>query len=82
MRTTPHLATLDGYQSSKEILTAIEEIAKDEFDANDETTDAHRIWSSPTDDEMKRVSAIAWALADAYEETLSWGSETLRRVTT
>ena len=70
---------LDGYQSSIEVLSAIEYIATDSFDAEDDTTDSHRIWASPTDDEMAQVAAIAWAAAHEDEDTLCWGSETLKR---
>ena len=69
----------DGYNSSDEILAAIEEIASDEFEAGNDETECHRIWAEPTADEMAKVAAIAWTLADPDEDVLHWGSEKLRR---
>ena len=82
MYTTNHLAKLDGYQSSNEVLTAIEDVAGEEFVENPDdpdTSTCHRIWADPTPAEMAAVTAKAWALADPGDDTLRWGIETLRR---
>ena len=73
---------LDGYNTSIEILSAIEAIAPDEFDPDDdeiEQTECHRIWAEPTDEEMKRVEKLAWKLADPEEMKLHWGETVIHR---
>ena len=74
-----------GYQSSEEILAAIDEIAADDLPqdgaAEEELrdSDAHRIWEGPTADEQARVIARAWELAPAEQDKLFWGCTTIQR---
>lgn len=73
---------LDGYCSSREILSAIEDIAADDWNPDDpdiEQTDCHRIWAEPTDDEIKQVEALAWKYADPDDDRLHWGQTTIQR---
>ncbi len=89
MYTNTHFAKLDGYQTSTEILAAIEQVAGEDFHesapGDTEADDAarsslcHRIWSSPTDAEEATVVRIAWTLADDDQEALHWGSTRLCR---
>jgi len=67
----------DGFNSSDEIIAAIERIAGD--DILDDGSDAYRIWAEPTQDETKKVEETAWQLADETETTLHWGCTTIRR---
>ena len=73
---------LDGYSTSKEILEAIEDIVGEEFDPEfdgDETNKCHRIWASPTPEEIKEIEILAWAKARPDEDTLIWGQTTIYR---
>lgn len=90
MRSNNHFAQLDGYQSSTEILAAIEQVAGEEFpetaygdteaeDLAESRSVCHRIWQEPTDEETADVERIAWTLADADEDVLHWGSTKIRR---
>ena len=58
-------------ETSIEIALAIFEIA----DEGDEA----RMWTEPSDDQKAAVTARAWEIADAAEDVLHWGNETLRR---
>ena len=58
-------------ETSVEVALAIFELA----DEGDES----RMWTDPTEEELKAVAARAWEIADADEDTLHWGNETLRR---
>ena len=73
---------LDGYNTSKAILEAIEQVAGEDFDPeidSDETNKCHRIWADPTPEEIKEVEILAWALAHPDENALNWGAETIYR---
>lgn len=67
---------LDGYNSSREIMELIEMLAGDMF-THDDGTAAHKIWASPTDQQVARIVAAAWELTD--DDTLHWGQVTYRR---
>ena len=59
------------HETSVEIALAIFELAAE--------GDEERMWADPSEVEMKAVAARAWEIADADEETLNWGNETLKR---
>jgi hypothetical protein len=63
----------DGHQTSKEIASAIEDMA-----GCDETK-MQRIWENPTAEEMAEVSRRAWEMADEDETELYWGCEKIKR---
>ena len=58
-------------ETSIEVALAIFEIAKEGDEA--------RMWTEPSADERAAVEARAWEIADADEDTLHWGCETLHR---
>ena len=75
-----------GYQSSEEIIAAIDEIAADDLPQDEayeedelRDSDAYRIWADPTADERARVIARAWELAPAEQDELFWGCTTIQR---
>ena len=75
-----------GYQSSEEIIAAIDEIAADDLPQDEayeedelRDSDAYRIWADPTADERARVIARAWELAPAEQNELFWGCTTIQR---
>ena len=69
--------TYDGLNSSGEILAAIERIAGD--DILDESSEAYRIWAEPTDEEVKKVEALAWNLEKHGADKLAWGDTSIKR---
>ena len=58
-----------------------EEVAQAIFHFADGDDDAQRIWDNPSEDEMAKVIHYAWACAGDSDDTLHWGSQTLRRKT-
>ena len=58
-------------ETSVEIALAIFEIAAE--------GDENRMWAEPTEEEVKAVEVRAWELADADEDRLHWGCETIKR---
>jgi hypothetical protein len=69
-----------GLCSSEAIFEACEDVAGFEFDLDDqENCQAYRVWASPTQDEAEEVVKCAWTYAEDDEDTLHWGSTTIRR---
>lgn len=64
--------TNNGWESDREIVQAILEVA-----ANDE--DANRIWAEPTVEETEQVIARAWELAADDADALYWGQTEITR---
>jgi len=60
-----------GFCTSGEILKAIEEWAGDNI--LDETSEAYRIWESPTPSEDIEIELLAWGYANDEIDTLYWG---------
>jgi hypothetical protein len=69
------------YQSSEEILAAIERVAGRELplDGDETQNEASRMWEAPAPDEQAAVIAVAWSLAPPDESQLFWGQLTLAR---
>ena len=64
--------TNNGWESDREIVQAILEIAADDEDAN-------RIWADPTEEQREQVVARAWELADEDTDALYWGQTEITR---
>lgn len=79
----------DGFNSSDEILAAIEEIAGakltpsrsvSDFDDEPAPSAADLLWQDATPEQMDRIISRAWELADPETEELYWGAgDTIRR---
>lgn len=69
-----------GFETSDEIMEAIEDVVGYEFDLDDlENCPANRVWQDPTPEQIAAVEARAWKLADADTDTLIWGQATIKR---
>lgn len=70
----------DRFETSEEVLAAIEDVAGWEFDLNDpDHCAACRVWADPTIEEEQDVIATAWANADPAETELWWNTRRLPR---
>jgi hypothetical protein len=75
----------NGFETSDEILAAIEDVAGYEWDIDapyDEEEDqspCYRIWAEPTSEQEAAVIATAWTYADSDTDHLNWGQTTICR---